>query len=150
MNRQNETKLLFICPNNSIFSPIAAAWADELGEGDIHSFSAGIRSCKRNKMAIEVMHEADITLKEQPNVLSEELFSWPDLVISYANDTNLSRLTIPPGLQLFTHNIPSQLNEVDKDEIRQVRDNIFRQVQPLVEGIRKSRKNKVLRANRRN
>lgn len=137
MNRQNATKLLFLCPDNSIFSPIAAAWANELGEGDIHSFSAGFSSCKRNKTAIEVMSEAEIALKEQPNILTKELLKWPDLVIAYTDET-VRNLPLPPGLQLFSHNIPSQLNKSDKESIRQVRDCIFRQIQPLIAGIKKS------------
>ncbi|GEM_PF-6910245 len=146
MNRQNATKLLFLCPDNSIFSPIAAAWANELGDGHVHSFSAGLSSCKRNKAAIEVMGETDITLKEQPNILTNELLKWPDLVIAYTDEA-AKHLPLPPGLQLFTHDIPSQLNKSDKESIRQVRDRIFKQIQPLIEGIKKSHR-KQLRLNK--
>jgi len=148
MNRQSETKLLFICPNNSIFSPIAAAWAQKLGGDEIQCFSAGINSCTKNETAIAVMNEAEITPNNSPMILSEALLKWPDLVIAYIDETTKPVKT-PPGLQLFKQTIPSQPDEIDRHSIRLIRDNLFKQIQPLIISIKKGQQGKQLRLDKK-
>ncbi len=96
-------KVLFICGRNSGRSQMAAAYLNQLGQGQFSAQSAGLDPADAvNPLVIEVMKEEGIDLSEaKPSsafdlVKSGQLFSY---VITVCDKESDSQCPIYPGIQ---------------------------------------------------
>jgi len=70
-NRKN--RILFLCTGNSCRSQMAEGWARHLKGDVIEAYSAGIEKHGMNPLAVKVMAEAGVDIKDQKSKLIEEL-----------------------------------------------------------------------------
>lgn len=134
MTTRQATRLLFLCPDNSTYSPIAAAWAEALGGRCVQSRSAGLQECRSNQSAKEVMREAGINIAHRPRPVNDSLMDWADLIIAYS-DQPIDEMPVPPGLKLLTHKVPAMPKTINAEETRIVRDRLYIQIRRLITSI---------------
>lgn len=121
-------KVLFICGRNSGRSQIAAAYLDQLGQGQYAVQSAGLEPAEAvNPLVIEVMKEEGMDLSDaKPSsafdlVKTGELFSY---VITVCDKQSDSQCPIFPGIQRrenWPFPDPETVSGSDEDKREQVR-----------------------------
>jgi arsenate reductase len=66
-------KILFLCTGNSCRSQMAEGWARHLLGDSVEAYSAGIEKRGLNPLAVQVMQEAGVDIREQHSKTVDEL-----------------------------------------------------------------------------
>lgn len=69
----SEKKILFLCSENAVRSPIAEALLKRMAGPDVQVYSAGVEATQIHPFAIAVMMEKDINLMDHESCSYEEL-----------------------------------------------------------------------------
>jgi len=135
-------RVLFVCDDNSLRSPMAEAWLNHLGQGDFEAKSAGFEPAPLNPLAVLVMKEVglDISSHEGKSVFDlyrqGELFSY---VITLCDPKASERCPIFPGITRVT-NWPfsdptrEELSEAEKlDRLRKLRAELRERIERFIQ-----------------
>lgn len=126
-------KILFVCIENSNRSQMAEAFARIHGKGRVEAFSAGSRpSGKVNPKAIEAMDELgyDLTKHNSKSVNDFRSDNFEYVITMGCGDD----CPFIPANHRLDWALPEP-KHMDKDEFRNVRDEIERRVRELIEQI---------------
>ena len=132
----NLKKVLFVCIENAGRSQMAEAFANKYGKDTINAFSAGNKPAdKVNPIVVEAMEEAGIDISNnKPKQLTAKMALDVDLIVTMGcNDQGVC-----PG-PFFKPTIAWHLEDPkDKpiEKVREIRDQIERQVKELITGIK--------------
>ena len=128
-----QTRILFVCIENSNRSQMAEAFARRLGQGKVEAYSAGsLPSGRVNPWAIEFMREVGYDLSTHQSKGLDKLPSMEfDVVVTMGcgDECPLVR-----AQRREDWAIPDP-KELPPDEFRKVRDLIERKVQELLESL---------------
>lgn len=126
-------EILFVCVQNSGRSQMAAAWLQRLGGERVHVRSAGSQPAAGLVPAVvAVMHEADISLDvEYPKPLTDDVVRAADVVITMGCG---DACPVYPGKRYLDWNLDDPAG-LTLDGVREVRDEIRRRVERLLEEI---------------
>ena len=87
----DKLKILFLCTGNSCRSQMAEGWAIHLKSKSIEAYSAGVEPHGMNKLAVQVMKEADVDISGHHSKHVDELkgveFDYVVTVCDHANET---------------------------------------------------------------
>src|SRR5262245_60285722 len=76
-------KVLFLCANNSVQSPMAEGLLDSVDSAHFEAHSGGIERGELHPIAIEVMREINIDLGRKPTKIARDVSCLdPDFVIT--------------------------------------------------------------------
>ncbi len=141
----DKIKVLFICDDNSLRSPMAEAWLNHLGAGKFLARSAGFEAAPLNPLAVKAMAEVGLDISgHQPTkvfdlYLSGELFAF---VITLCHPASAERCPIFPGVSRVTSwpmsdPIRDDLPESEKMErVREIRDQIRERIETFIKNVR--------------
>ena len=139
-------KILFLCTGNSCRSQMAEGWARKLKREVIEAWSAGIEKHGLNSMAVKVMAEAGVDIRDQTSKTIDELPKHSfDYVITLCGHANETCPFFPGGVKKvhFGFDDPPALAKDAKTEeealvhYRRVRDEVRDFVEGLPDAIRK-------------
>ncbi|HLY59552.1 MAG TPA: arsenate reductase ArsC [Terriglobia bacterium] len=137
------TNILFVCIGNSCRSQMAEAFANQLGEGSFHVWSAGSMPLGEIiSPTFQVMREKGMALEGQwSKGLKDVPIDKMDVVVGMGCEV---RCPLPAGFKgiLVGWNIPDPYGH-DLDYFRSVRDLIERQVKSLLRDLRDQRKSSI-------
>jgi arsenate reductase len=125
-------KILFVCVENAGRSQMAEVFANKYGEGKFLISSAGNKPAERvNPIVVEVMQEKGINLSaNKPKLITAKMAMDSDLIVTMGcNDQGVC-----PG-PFFKPTIEWHLEDPKGkpiEKVREIRDQIERQVQELV------------------
>ena len=134
-------KILFVCIENAGRSQIAEAFANKYGEGKITVLSAGNKPAERvNSVVAEAMKEKGIDISaNKPKLLTFQMANDADIIITMGcNDQGIC-----PG-PFFKPTIEWKLEDPKGkpiEKVRDIRDQIERQVKELLSEIRREESN---------
>src|SRR5690554_143935 len=127
-------KVAFICVHNSCRSQMAEGWAKKLGSDVLEVYSAGTEEYPEVKpLAVQVMDEAGVDMREQRYKLLNEISEEVDILITM-------------GCNVVCPFVPNSLSEdwgLDDpsggpiEDYRETRDLIKKKVEDLVSRVRK-------------
>ncbi|MCX8160820.1 MAG: arsenate reductase ArsC [Candidatus Saccharicenans sp.] len=135
-------KVLFVCDDNSLRSPIAEAWLNYLGQEDFLARSAGFEPGSLNPLAVAVMQEVglDISGHKTRSVFAlytaGELFAY---VITLCDPAVAERCPIFPGVaRVANWPFPDPTREeIPEDEklrrVRELRDLLRERVEKFIQ-----------------
>jgi arsenate reductase len=129
----NMKRILFVCVENAGRSQMAEAFANKYGKGKFNIFSAGNKPSERvNPVVVEAMKEKDIDISaNKPKLLTFQMAQDSDLIVTMGcNDQGIC-----PG-PFFKPTIEWHLEDPKgkaKEKVREIRDQIERQVRELIE-----------------
>lgn len=129
----NKPTVLFVCVHNAGRSQMAAGFLTELSQGQINVLSAGSAPKDAiNPVAEAVMHEIGIDISNnQPKILTNEAIVESDVVITMGcGDT----CPIYPGKRYEDWDLEDPAGK-DIDTVRQIRDEIKKQVMELIKDL---------------
>lgn len=138
-------KILFLCTGNSCRSQMAEGWVKKLKRDVIEAWSAGIEKHGLNPMAVKVMAEAGVDIRDQTSKTIDELPEHNfDYVITLCGHANETCPFFPGGAKKvhFGFDDPPALAKNTKTEedalihYRRVRDEIRDFVEKLPDAIR--------------
>jgi arsenate reductase len=96
-------RVLFLCTGNSCRSQMAEGWARHLKGESIEAYSAGIQPCGMNPLAVQVMGEAGVDIREQYSKHVDSLRDAPfDFVVTVCDDAHES-CPLFPGKTKVVH-----------------------------------------------
>lgn len=130
---QKKNKILFLCTGNSCRSQMAEGWARHLKGDCIKAASAGIEKHGLNPLAVKVMSEAGVDIRQQYSKTTDELGEAEfDYVITVCGHADENCPFFPAKTQVIHHGFddPPKLAEhaANDDEAllhyRRVRDEI--------------------------
>ena len=125
-------KILFVCVENAGRSQIAEAFANKYGKGKIVILSAGNKPAEKvNTVVVEALKEKSIDISEnKPKLLTFQMAQDSDLIVTMGcNDQGIC-----PG-PFFKPTIDWKLEDPKGkpiEKVREIRDQIERQVQDLI------------------
>ena len=134
-------KILFVCIENAGRSQIAEAFANKYGEGKITVLSAGNKPAERvNSVVAEAMKEKGIDISaNKPKLLTFQMANDADIIVTMGcNDQSIC-----PG-PFFKPTIEWKLEDPKGkpiEKVRDIRDQIERQVKELLSEIRREESN---------
>ena len=126
-------KVLFVCVENAGRSQIAEAFANKYGKDRLTASSAGNKPADRvNPIVVQVMKEKGIDISiNKPKLLTFQMAQESDLIVTMGcNDHGIC-----PG-PFFNPTIEWKLEDPKGkpiEKVREIRDQIERQVQELIE-----------------
>lgn len=95
--REKPFRILFICTGNSARSQMAEGLARRLGEGKVEAFSAGLEPKGLNPLAVAVMDEIGIDIRDQKSKgIDDDLIKGMDWVITVCGNAE-ERCPVLPG-----------------------------------------------------
>jgi len=130
--------VLFMCGQNSVRSPMAAALLRQMGRG-LYVQSAGVRPGEPNPFAVAVMEEIGIDISSHQPWLVDELEDWEgfnfDLIITLAPEAHHRALEMTATLATDVEYWPTQdpvgtegRRELQLDAYRAIRDELMRKI----------------------
>src|SRR3569833_535116 len=131
--------VLFMCGQNSVRSPMAAAPVRQVGPRGLYVQSAGVRPGEPNPFAVAVMEEIGIDLSKHRPWLVDELEDWEgfnfDLIITLAPEAHHRALEMTATLATDVEYWPTQdpvgtegRRELQLDAYRAIRDELMRKI----------------------
>jgi arsenate reductase (thioredoxin) len=128
-------KVLFVCIENAGRSQMAEAFAKKYGEGKINASSAGNKPAETvNPIVVIAMKERGIDISaNKPKLITAKMAADADLVVTMG----CSAQGICPG-PFFVPVVDWALEDPKGkpvEEVREIRDDIERRVQELLEGL---------------
>ena len=129
-------KILFVCVENAGRSQMAEAFAKKYGSDNVMASSAGNKPAEKiNAAVVEVMREKGIDLSmNKPKLITAKMAQEVDLVVTMGcNDQGVC-----PG-PFFKPTIEWHLEDPKGkqiEKVREIRDQIERQVQDLIAGLK--------------
>ncbi len=138
-------KVLFVCDDNSLRSPMAEAWLNHLGQGDFLARSAGFEPAAINPLAVEVMGEVGLDISGHKGRSVFELYTAGELfsyVITMCDPATAERCPIFPGVTRvanwpFPDPTREKIPETEKKQkLREIRDLIRERVERFIQMIR--------------
>ncbi len=139
--RESQTKVLFICEENSLTSQIAEALLKKFGKDEFHVVSAGISKGTLNPYAVEVMSEVNIYISKNRTKSIEDISKFEknfDYVINLCDENSQEKpLELPWKSELLNWNIKGgaelQGSESEKlSRAREIRDDIKAMVEDFI------------------
>jgi len=127
-------KILFVCVENAGRSQIAEAFAKKYGEDKFIVSSAGNKPAEKvNSVVVQAMQEKGIDISQnKPKLLTFQMAQESDLIVTMGcNDQGIC-----PG-SFFKTTIDWKLEDPKGkpiEKVREIRDQIERQVQDLIKG----------------
>lgn len=130
---QKMRKVLFVCVENAGRSQIAEAFAKKYGQGKLVVSSAGNTPAEQvNPVVVEAMKEVGIDISmNKPKLLTFEMAEEADLIVTMGCNEE----GICPG-PFFKPTVDWKLEDPkgkDQEKVREIRDDIERRVQKLLE-----------------
>jgi len=92
-------RVLFLCTGNSCRSQMAEGWARALKADVIEPASAGVMPCPLNPLAVQVMAEAGVDMREQCSKHVAELNGEYDCVVTVCDAANEACPALPVGVK---------------------------------------------------
>jgi protein-tyrosine-phosphatase len=131
--------VLFMCGQNSVRSPMAAALLRQVGPRGLYVQSAGVRPGEPNPFAVAVMEEIGIDLSKHRPWLVNELEDWEgfnfDLIITLAPEAHHRALEMTATLATDVEYWPTQdpvgtegRRELQLDAYRATRDELMQKI----------------------
>jgi len=131
--------VLFMCGQNSVRSPMAAALLRQVGPRGLYVQSAGVRPGEPNPFAVAVMEEIGIDLSKHRPWLVNELEDWEgfnfDLIITLAPEAHHRALEMTAPLATDVEYWPTQdpvgsegRRELQLDAYRATRDELMQKI----------------------
>jgi len=128
--------VLFVCVHNAGRSQMAAGWLTAIAGDRIEVRSAGSEPADQlNPVAVSAMHEVGVDIAgEQPKLLTVDSVKQADVVITMGcGDT----CPIFPGKRYEDWDLPDPAGQ-PIETVREVRDDIKKRVEALVEELKAS------------
>ncbi|RFT16012.1 MAG: Arsenate reductase [Candidatus Saccharicenans subterraneus] len=135
-------RVLFVCDDNSLRSPMAEAWLNHLGQGDFLARSAGFEPGTLNPLAVAVMQEVGLDISGHQTRSVFELYTAGELfayVITLCDPATAERCPIFPGVTRvanwpFTDPTREEIPETEKrQKVRELRDLIRERVEKFIQ-----------------
>lgn len=140
-NKNDKTRILFLCTGNSARSQMAEGWARHLRSGVIEPYSAGIEAHGVNPYAVAAMKEAGIDISGQRSKLMEEIIDTKfDYVVTLCSHAD-ENCPLFPGKTKVIHvgfDDPAKATDSEGEVMatfRRVRDEIRRFVESLPDSL---------------
>jgi len=132
MTAARAIRILFVCVENAGRSQMAAALLNHHARGRASADSAGTRPAQRvHEVVVEVMHEVGIDLAAaQPKILTPEMAASADRLVTMGCGDQCPAVATP----MEDWNLPDPAGR-SPDEVREIRDEIDRRVQALLDRI---------------
>jgi arsenate reductase len=126
-------EVLFVCVQNAGRSQMAAALLDRLAEGSVHVRSAGSSPGERiNPNVVEALSELGVDIsKEFPKPITDEVVEAADAVITMGCG---DACPIYPGKRYEDWEVEDPA-KLDLQGVRQVRDDVQRRVEALLQSL---------------
>jgi arsenate reductase len=140
--RVTRKNVLFLCDTNSVYSPIAEAYLQQMASKKFIAYSAGIYPKKVHPIIVQVMKEEgiDLTFSQSKSLFGSELaFVKFDYVISFCDPENPTLQPVfPYKYKKIKWNVRSTFAKQDTDlsslqAARKTRDQIKASVDEFVE-----------------
>ena len=129
-------RILFVCVENAGRSQMAEAFAKKYGNGKVIASSAGNKPAEKvNPVVVDVLKENGIDISaNQPKLITAKMAMDSDLIVTMGcNDQGVC-----PG-PFFKPTIEWHLEDPKGqpiEKVREIRDQIDRQVQDLIAGLK--------------
>ena len=131
--------VLFMCGQNSVRSPIAAALLRQMAPRGLYVQSAGVRPGESNPFAVAVMEEVGLDISKHRPWMVDELEDWEgfnfDLIITLAPEAHHRALEMTATLATDVEYWPTQdpvgtegRRELQLDAYRATRDELARRI----------------------
>jgi protein-tyrosine-phosphatase len=131
--------VLFMCGQNSVRSPVAAALLRQIGRRGLYVQSAGVRAGEPNPFAVAVMEEIGLDISGHQPWTVDELEDWEgfnfDLIITLAPEAHHRALEMTATLATEVEYWPTQdpvgtegRRELQLDAYRAIRDELMRKI----------------------
>jgi protein-tyrosine-phosphatase len=122
--------VLFVCLHNAGRSQMSQALFERSASGRHHASSAGTQPTEQiHPRVLEAMGELDIDLVDRtPKALTRELVERADVVVTMGCGDDCPYI---PGKRYLDWDLPDPARQ-SLDQVRTVRDEIFKRVQKLV------------------
>lgn len=136
-----KVRVLFVCDDHSLRSPMAEAWLNHLGSPDFQARSAGFEPGKLNPLAVAAMAEVglDISAHKAASVFdlyrSGELFAF---VVTLCDPAAAERCPIFPGVSRmanwpFPDPTREEIQEAEKlSRVREIRDRLRERIEQFI------------------
>ncbi len=135
-------RVLFVCDDNSLRSPMAEAWLNHLGQGDFMARSAGFEAGGLNPLAVEVMREVGLDISGHRTKSVFELYTAGELfayVITLCDPAAAERCPIFPGVtRVANWPLPDPIREEiaeaeKKQKLRELRERLRERVEKFIQ-----------------
>ena len=142
-------KILFLCTGNSCRSQMAEGYAKHLGGDFLNVKSAGLVAYGVNPRAIQIMKEDGVDMSQQKSTqLTADMFNWADLIITLCGHADEHCPVIPSGKEkrYIPFEDPAKTTGSEEqilNQFRQVRDQIKKSVETLVEEFKPKHESKL-------
>jgi protein-tyrosine-phosphatase len=132
-DQQERPAILFVCTHNAGRSQMAAAFAEELGQGNVQVRSAGTEPADHiNPAVVEVMRESGIDLSQrEPSLLHDPAVRQADIVVTMGCG---DACPVYPGKRYEDWEVPDPSGKQVR-EVRAIRDEIERRVRELLRSL---------------
>lgn len=123
-------KIMFLCTGNSCRSQMAEGFAQELGEGFIEAYSAGLNPTGVNERVVKVMKEIGIDISQQKSKpIDEALLKNMDMIITLCDNASEACPWTPPEIKRLHWSLSDPAKAVGTEEeimneFRKVRDEV--------------------------
>ena len=133
-------RILFVAQDDGSYSQIAKAYMREIGPDVVEVSSAGLRTSSLDPQVAAVMAEDGCDIRrETPRLVSREVLTWADLVVTLAPNGERVGVGIPGSAHhkhwRLRHGLP-HLPVEDLTPYRACRDEIKRRIDQTVHNIR--------------
>jgi arsenate reductase len=131
-------RVLLLCKDNSIFSPIAEAYCKSMAGEDTEVYSAGVEEAKISPLVIKMMREEGIDLsKFKSHSLHEYKHIDFDYILSFDSESENESHHFPSKSIKYHYNFDKMISEdcleEDKAEIYMtIRDKIKKTVKTFI------------------